>query len=514
MGEELEEKNAERKKSDNEEDEKIIQTNDESVNKSTLDTFNVPTINKQNISVTINNYDSGKTVNLYGDNLNAVFAESIRDSNIQGRGETKSSNTQTENTIDQPHSDVDFELYVNKYKNTKIFFTLIAVASLTKVEEVNLEYVCDTLKKELDAVTRFSDGEDILYDAFDSRVHLFHYAFLTRTKINRNTHAGWIPINCVCFLDESFSSRVRSWIWLLYPQLRDAILIWLLKLSKTDKRFLCAMAQNGIAEYATLDFEYALNQIFPYFNKKCNESEIATLSNILQSFYEKSVHIENIENMLLNWFGYENNDLWIVGLRLCAKGYAIRCQERMKSVLSKHIFDVNLRKNKDYIYILNFAHRSEFISDQFIGVLDDKFSHSNYLAEKDETANIFIWFMIFDLLILDDNYPAILFAQCANEKTFRRKMRPILHYIMSKYSLRKQMYDVLEAFVIKYQQFCSDWSKIERFFIEIAFTGKKEDFDKTIEWLHHCQKDEREYDFSKNIQNLLKNTLNQNKGKE
>lgn len=325
--------------------------------------------------------------------------------------------------------------------------------------------------------------------------------------MKRNTHTGLIDTNCICFSDESLAMKIRNWLWTMYPQFRDAIIDWLIELSNINKWFLCTTAQNGIAEYATIDFEYSLNKIFTRLYKKTNKSEIPTLAFVIERLYEKNICKDNLENMLFDWLGYDNNDLWMVSFRLCAKGYANKCKEKLSEVLNKHIFNPNFREDRYFIYIMGFAHRSKYISKKLIDVLHKQFEQQKLKYHKDRTAQIFLWLMLYDFFTTDEDYPNLIFVDCANTLELRKQIRPILQHILGDFQLRTKLHEILNAFFTEYKTNSNDWKQVEKFIRELAFTGKKQDFDRTINWLEKNRKNKQLFEFSKYMIMYLNDTL-------
>lgn len=467
--------------------------------------FDEPSINKgEQYRPIINNY---KIFNTYGDNPNFVVAKNIENSSIQGK---EIHNGSSDNPSDEVILLVDeksFEKYINRFKNTKKFLALIAIASLEKIEETNFEFVCNALKEHLDKVFLPTEDDKPADSPFESRTSLLNSTFSTHVVMKRNTHTGLIDTNCICFSDESLAMKIRNWLWTMYPQFRDAIIDWLIELSNINKWFLCTTAQNGIAEYATIDFEYSLNKIFTRLYKKTNKSEISTLAFVIERLYEKNICKDNLENMLFDWLGYDNNDLWMVSFRLCAKGYANKCKEKLSEVLNKHIFNPNFREDRYFIYIMGFAHRSKYISKKLIDVLRKQFEQQKLKYQKDRTAQIFLWLMLYDFFTTDEDYPNLIFVDCANTLELRKQIRPILQHILGDFQLRTKLHEILNAFFTEYKTNSNDWKQVEKFIRELAFTGKKQDFDRTINWLEKNRKNKQLFEFSKYMIMYLNDTL-------
>lgn len=467
--------------------------------------FDEPTISKGEKYITIIN--NNKTVNMYGDNPNLINADNIENSNIQSRSATIDYQKSDISKTIQLNDEHSFERYVNKFKNTKTFFALIAVASLEIIEETQFEFICNELKGFLDVVIQPVEQEQSLDTAFESRMFLYDNAFLVKTVAKRNTHAGLINTKCLSFSDKSLAEKVRVWVWDLYPQFRNAVIDWLIALNSLDKWFICTTAQNAIAEYSKIDFEYTLQTVFPKLYRKTNEAKIATLSFVIEKLYEKGMYEKNIEKLLLGWFGTINNDLWMVGFRLYAKGYVKNCKEKMYDVLYSHIFDPLFRKDKDFLYIMGFAHRSKHISNLLIDVISESFNNQRIKVGRDEIAKIFIWLVLYDFFTTDENYPLLVFADYANESDLRKRMRPILHHILNNYQMRSRLLEILNAFIIVYDEKSIKYTSIEKFIRELAFTGKKEDYERIVLWLSKNEKNENTSRFSRHMLKYLNGFL-------
>ncbi len=465
--------------------------------------FDEPEINKGERYITIIN--NNKTVNMYGDNPNLINADSIENSNIQTREfEQHQSNVKKViNIIDED----SFEMYVDKFKNTKVFLALVAISSLEMIEETQFELICKKLKEHLDSVIGPIEEEQTISSAFESRKTLYDNAFLVKTVTKRNTHAGFIYTKCLSFSDETMAEKIRNWMWELYPQFRNAIIDWLIDLSNIDKWFICVTAQNAIAEYSKIDFEFTLQTIFPKLYKKTNGAKIATLSFAIEKLYEKGLYEKNIEKLLLGWLGTINNDLWMVGFRLYAKGYIKNCDDKICDVIYKHIFDSNFRKDTDFLYIMGFAHRSKKISHLLIKVISECFSKQRMKLDKDEIAKVFIWIVLYDYFTTDETYSLLVFVDYANEADSRKLLRPILHHILSNYQLRRRLFEILNAFIIEYDEKGGQYNLIEKYIRELAFTGKKEDYDKALLWLNKNIKTEKMSHFSKYMIDYLNEFL-------
>ncbi|MBQ3604308.1 MAG: hypothetical protein IJA02_10740 [Clostridia bacterium] len=421
------------------------------------------------------------TINMYGDYSNVINADTINDSDIQ-RSESNALASKVSKEKSQIKSEDDFEKFVDQYKNTKTLSALIAVASLDRIEERNFDYVCDELKSRLDELTQPTQEDLKLDSPFESRYRLLKTAFMRTLSVKRNTHTGLIDTNCICFSDETMAERIRIWLWIMYPQFRSVVIDWLLHIGLSNDWFLSATAQNGVAEYATIDFDYTISKIITKLRKNLNNYNISTLSMIIERFYEKNLNKDNVENLLLQWIS-EKNDLWMVSFRLWAKGYAQKCEGKMLDVINKCLFSSERRKEKYFMYIMGFAHRSEFISNSIINILNSHFTNCSQKSEKDYIAQTFLWLLLFDYFTTDEIHKLLVFVNSSNSKNTREKMRPIIHYVLGYHHMRKNLFEILNSFFAEYNANSGEWASTEKFIRELAFTGKKEDFERVISWL-------------------------------
>ncbi len=446
------------------------------------------------------------SVNIFGDNANVINAKTITDSSIQGRDSKNLSKDELGNKISFDNQD-DFEEFVEKYKNTKVLTALIAVASLEIIEEEKFELVCDQLKEKIDIIVQPREEDLRLDSPFESRYRLLKNAFLKVAQVKKNTHFGMVETNCICFVDQSMGEKIRMWIWELYPQFRGIIIDWLLKLTHSNGMFLKATIQEGIAEYSSIDFVYSVNNIFPKLSNPLNDFNISALSVSFEKIYEKSIDLEAVENLLYEWVCRKNLDLWMVSFRLFAKGYAEKCETKIRNVIHYCIFEHKHPKDKYLFYIMGFAHRSDRIACEIIEVLYSEFMKQKLKADKDQISYSFLWLFLFDVISKREREDNLVFMEKSNDLMLRKKMRPIIHHILSYYQLRKSLFEILDSFLLNHCKNKSEWTNIEKFFQELAFTGNKEDFERIMVWLNKNKSNKQLYNFSNYMICYLNNLL-------
>lgn len=449
------------------------------------------------------------SVNIFGDNANVINAKTISDSNIQSRKSNNLSNDVNDNRISLDNQN-DFEEFVEKHKNTKVLTALIAIASLEIIEEENFEIVCNQLKNRINTIQPKEDWQ--LDSPFESRASLLKNAFLKIIKVKKNTHFGIIETNCICFTNPSMGKKIRAWLWDMYPQFRDMIIDWLISLIPSNGMFLKATIQEGIAEYSSIDFIYSVKNIFPKLSDPLDDFNISTLSASFEKIYENKDEIEIVENLLYEWICRENSDLWMVSFRVFSKGYAKKCETKINNVLRCYALGQKEPKDKYLFYIMGFAHRSDKIACGIIDVLCSEFIQQKLKANKDQIAYSFLWLLLFDMISINEQ-DNLVFIQKANDSILRKKMRPIIHHILSYYQMRKSLFEILESFLINHCDNRSDWTNIEKFIRELAFTGNKEDFDRIIAWLNKNQSNRQLCSFSEYMGCYLNNLLTAQKNK-
>ncbi len=450
------------------------------------------------------------SVNIFGDNANVINAKTITDSSIQCRDSKHSSKDESGNKISFDNQD-DFEEFVERYKNTKVLTALIAVASLEIIEEEKFELVCDQLKEKIDTIVQPREEDLRLDSPFESRYRLLKNAFLKVAQVKKNTHFGMVETNCICFVDQSMGEKIRAWIWEMYPQFRGVIIDWLLELIPFNGMFLKATIQEGIAEYSSIDFVYSVNNIFPKLSNPLNDFNISALSVSFEKIYEKSIGLEAVENLLYEWICRKNSDLWMVSFRLFAKGYAEKCEAKIRNVIHYCIFEHKHPKDKYLFYLMGFAHRSDRIACEIIEVLYSEFINQKLKAQKDQIAYSFLWLLLFDVISKREREDNLVFIEKSNDLMLRKKMRPIIHHILSYYQLRKSLFEILDSFLLNHCKNKSEWTNVEKFFQELAFTGNREDFERIMVWLNKNKSNKQLFDFSKYMICYLNNLLKSKK---
>lgn len=450
------------------------------------------------------------SVNIFGDNANVINAKTIADSNIQSRDSNNSSKDELGNKISLENQD-EFEEFVERHKNTKVLTALIAVASLEIIEEEKFELVCDQLKEKIDIIVQPREEDLRLDSPFESRYRLLKNAFLKVIQFKKNTHFGMVETNCICFVDPSMGERIRAWIWEMYPQFRNTIIDWLIKLIHSNGMFLKATIQEGIAEYSSIDFVYSVNNIFPQLSNSLDDFNISALSVSFEKIYEKKDELEIVENLLYEWICRKDLDLWMVSFRLFAKGYAKKCEAKISNVIRYCVFGHKHPKDKHLFYLMGFAHRSDRIACEIIEVLYSEFIEQKLKVDRDQIAYSFLWLLLFDVITQTEKDDNLVFMEKSNDLILRRKMRPIIHHILSYYQLRKSLFEILDSFLLNHCENKSEWIDIEKFIRELAFTGNKEDYERIMVWLNKNKSNKQLYAFSEYMICYLTNLLTSQK---
>jgi len=263
-------------------------------------------------------------------------------------------------------------------------------------------------------------------------------------------------------------------VWEAFPVLRQVIISWLLSLVERQGEhsvFGYYQIVTAVSKVVSLDIRIAEQQVFPTLYG--GSQHMWLLGNVVFKLYEKNINREYWDKLIIKWLKVRNGWIW----RASYLTYALFVENEInneytleiKKLLAMRIYSL---KRSDIIFVLNYLFLSDKIRTSFCEILDMAFKNG---GNKEQIAVKY-------LLILRNGFYRIQHSRIelplliCDEKKQQVHLRGVISYIMGKYSLRKQLYRILEVYIkeitnYKYSEKISQY--IAAYFCNMALAGKE-----------------------------------------
>lgn len=313
---------------------------------------------------------------------------------------------------------------------------------------------------------------------------------------------------CVGF-DENSDQRIIN-IWEQFPYLRSCIVEWMLDINETfqgQTTLNKVQITEAFTRIVCADFAYAKVQIFPklYYN----QNNIVLLTSIAYKLYKKEELKKEILLMINEWIDSNRTWLWKSAYLL----YFHLEEEFKNSDFEKHIEkDIRERffilNDNDLRFISMLLCNSLGLRSMISAVFNKLYNKINSIDYKTSLTNTYIKLIRQCYYLIDSNNSELPLVAC-DSKEQQNNIRLIISQVIYSYSLRKQLYAILNAYlreISNYKVSNKTIKHLTAYFYNIisSVSDFKQDI---IFFLENCK-----CRVAKQIYELLDNIYNKNNG--
>ncbi len=386
-------------------------------------------------------------------------------------------------------------VFINENKDN-ILLPLMIVLTMVEIVPENIYIdVSRALQNHLNLYSskEADDTSDTINQDFYHPINYF-LEILSAKKVAATmyTIAGKISINCIKFSDENIASTIRTKIWNDYIYFREPILDWLFDILTTNiKGKLEYQIIKALAEVSKLNISFAMENIIQRIAKLNHGESIKYLSNILEYLIKDSDYAWNIEELLMNWLRNRKTILWRVSYQLYnekfCEEYVNLLQNKLEEIIDEDLNEYfNLMKSRDIEIpfsskgFLIYPARNNKAAQTFLIQNLNRLYNCKEIRRKDFISYFLVLFRNDFYLEFSKNYH-LLFAEEDNQSD----LREILVYVWQHKSYRTYLNIILKAYLEEIEKNKFSWEYMKRFFLTIAFTGSKSDFENIIYFLEN-----------------------------
>ncbi len=441
-------------------------------------------VNEDNIK---NGYSNYYYYYIHADNLhNSNFGANGTVHNHSGNNKEGTQINGEEITLEK---DIDRFIQANAYK--KALAVLISLVSLEKIIEAYVWPLTELLK--LTEHVSKSDRQRRQQESFSSIAQI---CYLIGAEVNSGeleSPLGKMPVRFLFFPDNGKPDSLRRHIWANFPQFRKPILRWLMEIrenSEFDDHTKYRVKQ-ALAAYAAIDIEFAYSTIIPELK---NKKDIYGLCSVLGALINDDVFENNVDALIVSWIADKSDNFsWKAVFASLEddrfKKHEVELQRRLQQIINQILMEEqpfldNVTIYSILLFIMLTAHASTAARNVLVGALKLFFEQRKTYAEKFKAAEFIIALFHYDSLLTTNHYCSLALLECLFEDNNKSTLKDIYRFIWQHVALRKELSMVLFDHLKeaeKYERLAPDY--LHPFVKMIAFTGKKLDYDNTMDFL-------------------------------
>lgn len=274
-------------------------------------------------------------------------------------------------------------------------------------------------------------------------------------------------------------------IWEQFLRLRERIISWLMYLVEIQKYstvFESYQMVTALTKIIFLDNRTAEKHIFSRLYS--NPQNAWLLGNILFKLYEKDSEKEYCDELIIQWAYSRSNWLWkssyLAYALFLENNITIKHEKRLKKLLAGKIC---LLRKKDISFIVSILFLSGKVRTMFCEILN-----MAYMNGEEVVVYKYLSILRNGFYRVSSSCIEIPVLIC-DTKEQQDYLKKIIHHIMTKNSLQKQLFSILKAYIkeiTEYKYSEKVVSYLTAYFCNMS-AGKKENVKEIIYFLKECE---------------------------
>ncbi len=336
----------------------------------------------------------------------------------------------------------DCSAFVECYKDSQYVVTALVLSAFELVRLSELPKLTDTLTELLPTAVPADAENPPARTAADPYVSIDTILLVIGGK-RFVTKEG-----LQCLKLEKDPQQVLRNFWEQFPMLRGPVSKWLVQVCRSSKfRTAFDLYQLVVAcsRVISLDFQDAKEQIFPLFYS--DPSTTSLLANIVGNLYEDAALRQDLDNMILDWLCSSGVWLWRPACLACSFLMPVVNLGVLEPHLEKAVRKRLTRMTKsDSVFAAVLLGQSEYFRTLFAKLFGQAVQNAHDQKGRMDVAQTYLYLLRNCYYMVDSSQPELPLAMCDNVGQ-QRSLTPILRQIMSTFSLRRQLYAVLRAYL-------------------------------------------------------------------
>ncbi len=395
--------------------------------------------------------------------------------------------------------------FVNKYKKSLHLAYAIAISLFEYVPVSDLQDLSERLLERLEDTLASNGEKDRTYTTpFISLDYILSIIGAKTCIISYKSRFENVTERCVCF--DFHQKKIMENLWELFPMLRNEIISWLIEVDgafKNNNSFSTDCFVRAMVNIIKFDFADSLNRLFPQLVSESKNRDLLIRLFIILTKDEKIK--DNAYKVLKQW-SCSLKWLWEIPLFIYAENIPCCSFERdLKQTLQKKILE-SLEGNEWNLKLIS----AKMLSSLKLRSMVSSIFEEEFLGCHDRQCKSSI-----SLLYLLTVYESYTFLSKINmtlplvafddvQQAYR--IKPIIHYIINDFTLRRILFNILEAYIDQIN--CYDISdsllkRIKSFFYVIAKDSQRSCSD-ILRFLSQLQ---RKNKTAKDIMQFLNDTI-------
>lgn len=232
-----------------------------------------------------------------------------------------------------------------------------------------------------------------------------------------------------------------------FPVLRSSIVSWLIQINEVYKyrtTFDAYQIMTAFVRVISLDIIDAKRRIFPQLYS--NSGNAGLLGSLVCKLYEDVALREEVDAIILQWLQSDGTWLWkpaCLSYSFFMSNNNCSFERDLKKAIKKRIFRL---KRTDLRFIAALLIQSKYFRTMLADILHSVYERSNTREKKLELSQIYINIIRYSYYQVDAFSVELPLVACDTMQQ-QKYLAQIIAQIMSVYSLRKQLYAIVEAYL-------------------------------------------------------------------
>lgn len=293
---------------------------------------------------------------------------------------------------------------------------------------------------------------------------------------------------CARLVDNT--SQPLSNFWEQFPSLRTPIVSWLSHITTIYTyctNFDVCQLSTAFTRIISLDFIDSEQRIFPILYT--NDDNTSLLGFLGYNLYRDKDLCNKVTQIINQWMNEDKTWHWksacLVYCNLMNKGIAFQLESELKRLIEKKLLTL-LKYN--LAFLARLASLSLPFNQMLVTIISSSFCKADTRDKRLRIARIYVNLIRYSYYCVNSSVTNLALAICTTKEQ-QHCITPIINQIMTVYSLRKQLYIIMNAYLKELSGYhASDKliNYLSAYFYNMTLAGK-EYYDDVIYFLENCQ---------------------------
>ena len=410
-----------------------------------------------------------------GQNINIVLADTIQDSSffsdIKDTGEEKPEAEQ-EYCLTQEE---DFLKFMDDKRNSCLKLYLLMLLGVRVIEINNLNHYTEQIKR----CIRWNE-EESTEDTDLPFSKVCRLLGVRQMGIQKRTQAGMMIQEAIGYTENDIRI-LRDLFWGNYMNLREPLIRWLAEVNEGKQYPGAVLAGMGLADFARIDFAFIYDRVVVSENKFYSEAQIYCMKRIMENAWKEERYRNNVKHLLHHWLDQDRSQSWLVSLVCYLSDANMVDKEKLKKCLEKKIEIFAIEQKWAGILILT-AHQNPVLCSILYDAMAELYAKAESRTKKERICLQFLSMLFVENCYVSEKKGNLVLLKLMEDKECVRKQRPMMLLIWRNLEYRRLLQGILDRYFSNLPMEY-DEVNLKNFFMMLAFTGQKSDFENMMVYL-------------------------------